>query len=255
MWSTKPVKKFDIVDRYMLHDSAEDNRFFCHTMKQVFRVNTSLESFRLPIQEINAENGSMTAVVAGLSCNNTITTIDFSSCDLDEAALSCLEPALVASPSMLSSISSIQLPRIRSQEGFKSFLRNLASMTCIKEVAIRDSLDAEGKELLLVAVKKKKTLRAFEWTNGNDPADAEIRFYLRLNRFDRQVVECSTVPASCWPMLLSRMTTNNQDAVALFYFIREYFANHQHADPMMMPQQQREQWPVEQHNHKRTRLE
>jgi hypothetical protein len=104
----------------------------------------------------------MTVVVAGLSSNNTITTIDFSSCDLDEAALYCVEQALVASPSMLASISSIRLPRIRSQEGFKSFLRNLASMTCIKEVAIRDSLDAEGKELLLVAVKKKK-IRAFEW--------------------------------------------------------------------------------------------
>jgi hypothetical protein len=53
----------------------------------------------------------------------------------------------------------------------------------------------------------------------NDPVDTQIDFYLKLNRFGCQIVECPTVPASCWRVLLSRMTTNkvDVDVAALFH--------------------------------------
>jgi hypothetical protein len=69
-------------------------------------------------------------------------------------------------------------------------------MPFIKEVTISDSLEAEGKTLLLQAAKKKKTLLAFERNEGdsnNDLVDILIDFYLKLNRLGRQIVETPTV--------------------------------------------------------------
>jgi hypothetical protein len=138
---------------------------------------------------------------------------------------------MVSKGSVALSISSVVLPGLAESEHIKSFLRNLASMPSIKEVTSHDILDAEGKQLLLEAVKEKKTLFSFKQataSSNNDPVDIQIDFYLKLYRLGRQVVECPQMPASCWPTLLSRMTSipNKLDPAALFYFVREYFANH-----------------------------
>jgi hypothetical protein len=134
------------------------------------------------------------------------------------------------------SISSIILPRLTDTEDIKPFIQSLSNKTLIKEVALQDSLDAEGKDLLLQTVIEKKTLFSFKRytphtsNSKSEPVDAQIDFYLRLNRLGRQIVECTNVPASCWPILLSRMM-KSKDVVALFYFVREYFvANHHQHD-------------------------
>jgi hypothetical protein len=240
------IKVF-VIRKSMLAGDANDQRAFCQTLSRVFGENMSLESFCLPSMAMNAENGLMDVLVDGLSHSNTIRMVDFSSCTFDDAALTSLEQALIGReeiPGTLS-VASIRLPHLTT-DGIKSFLRNLVRMPSIKEVTISNSLDAEGKHLLLQAVQEKKTLHSFERSgtnsNNSDPVDDEIAFCLKLNRLGRQIVECHNVPASCWPILMSRMTSKpNKDKAALFYFLREYFANHH--DPTKPQQQQQPHLP------------
>jgi hypothetical protein len=227
--------------------SDAEKQAFCQSLSHVFIVNKSLQSFRLPPMEINSENGLMDILVGGLSANKTLKTINLLDCDIDQAALTCLEHALMETMgSVASPTTTVVLPYRTRKVDINSFLRNLVHMPRIREVSIQGSLDADEKKLLLQTVKETKTLFSVKRDMWNhDPVDAQIDFYLKLNRLGRRIVECPNVNTSCWPLLLSRMTRSepNHDPAALFYFVRAYFANnqHQHAGPTNVQQQRQEQ--------------
>jgi hypothetical protein len=150
------VNTFEIRNRRGDSDTP-DQRAFCETLSRVFGVSTSLESLCLPSMDINAENGLMNVLVDGLSRSNTIKMIDFSSCTMDDTASTCLQQALVGGTenSGTLSVSSIRLP-VTTEDGIKTFLRNLGRMPFIKKVILSNSLDADGKSLLLKVSKRRR---------------------------------------------------------------------------------------------------
>ena len=86
-------------------------------------------------------------------------------------------------------------------------------MPLIQTVSIRGSLDAASKKLLLEAVQEKKTLRFFERgtaddSSNDDPIDAQIDFYLKLNRLGRQIVIC---PNGSYQLLATPFEPHGED--------------------------------------------
>jgi hypothetical protein len=159
-----------------IEGSDDDERSFCHALSHVFKAIESLERFCLPAMDINAENGLMNVLIGGVGHNKTVHRIDFEDCHLDQAALSCLEGALVESPRTLS-VSSVGLSIINTEIDLKPFLRSLPRMPLIKAVTIYGSLDAECKQLLLQAAKKKKTLRSLNrFTDEMTPLIHKLTF-------------------------------------------------------------------------------
>jgi hypothetical protein len=189
-----------------------------------------LTEFSLPQIRINAEN--MDKLARGLRQSKTIKLIDLSHCTLDQEALACLVQTLLPESLNALSLTAVHFPIVGGGEGLKPFLRALPRMPHITKVAI-DHLEDDEKVLLLQAVKDTKTLFYFnrEPCDLTDTlVDLEIDYYLKLNRFVRQAVESPNLIAGrLWPLILARMTSaaSAEDAAhALFYFVREYFANH-----------------------------
>jgi hypothetical protein len=205
-----------------------DATSICRLYSSVFRHNNSLVYIHFPRLIINTED--MNSLVNGLVCNKSIVHIDFSSCDLDHGAWTRLEQALLQGSPNKISISSIRLPSI-SKTLRRSFLRNLPSMSGIKKVETFAYLDPDELNLLLHAVKERKTLLSFEgfdWDSlevAHCAVEKEIQYYLKLNRFGRQVLDYSNVNESLWPVLLARTASEPKDLDALFFFLHDYFTN------------------------------
>jgi hypothetical protein len=226
-----------------------DAQTICHLLSRVFRQNTSLTHIHLPMTYIDVDN--MNRLVGGLVQSKTIENICFFCCSIEYDAWSCLERALLVPldrPNK-TSITSITLPEFSDARNIKSFLRNLPLMAGIKEVDTWDILDEEDHNLLLHAAKEKQTLLSFTRHNQSDLVTKEIDFYLKLNWFGRHILDSTTVRPSLWPILLGRMSSDQEDVDALFFFLREYFSNYRgganrqppslHRTVQQQPQQQR----------------
>jgi hypothetical protein len=109
---------------------------------------------------------------------------------------------------------------------------------------------------LLQAAKENKSVCSFRPQVGREkePDDVpdphldalllEIKYYLKLNRFGRRVLDTRNVSRSLWPAILFPMQSkDNDDPDALFFFIREYFMRISY--PLRHQQQQQQQ--AEQH--------
>jgi hypothetical protein len=88
---------------------------------------------------------------------------------------------------------------------------------------------------LLRVVKENKNICDLtdydNWTSTDAEDDSimfdeldEIEYYLKLNRFGRRLLDSPNLQTGLWPSLLAPMTTQPQDAGALFFlFARVLF--------------------------------
>jgi hypothetical protein len=231
--TNQSLKTFDMDDT-LIEDDGSHIHALCHALSRVFRNNTTLVNIHLPRMRLCADNAAL--LVSGLAPNKTIWLLGLSSCTLDNGAWICLEQSLCApldSPNKVH-IPSVQLAAFAGGERIvKPLLRSLPFMQCTRHVSIPKiySLDEEENNLLLHAVKEKKTLLSFTTSRilaelSKSPVEKEIAFYFKLNRLGRQILAYTNVRSSIWPILLGGMARDPQNADALFFFLREFFSNY-----------------------------
>lgn len=216
---------------------------------QLVRGNNTLQTFILNGAEVSLE--AATQLTDGMGHNKTLKSMDLGGSNLGHEAWGCIERALQHGGPNKMSVSSICLPSttIGGLRIVKPFLQSLPHMPSIKDAAISTSLDSEENLLLLQAAKDKKTLMSFKTEDRSEdevrsPVENEIDFYLKLNRFGRQILDHTNVRSSLWPILLCRMASERKNADVLHFFLGQYFANYSgggNEQPLSQQQQHLEQ--------------
>jgi hypothetical protein len=145
-----------------------------------------LETLKLNVVRISATTTDLSDIVEPVETANqtiqvlelchTMNYINFASCDISDEALNCLEQTLLQDGPNKISILSMGL-----RDVLHSLLRSLPHMPRITNVYVVVDLDTEEKNLLLHAVKEKKTLLSFTTRRSPDdvvhsPTEIEIGF-------------------------------------------------------------------------------
>lgn len=204
------------------------------TLKTFFKSNESVVKLCLSQVDLRASTGLLSECLVGLQEDKSLKTLLFDNiidkCSIDNEGMELLVQALVG-PGALT-LSEIGLP---SSVGTRVFLDSLAHMPNIQKVHFGfdlTQLDDEVHGLMLHAVKENKKLlfldgcypRSFSSSSVTTGDWAEIDYYLKLNRFGRRTLDSPNIPTSLWPTILSPMTSQLEDADAMFYFVGQYFS-------------------------------